>query len=247
MSTTGPADPEAAGSTTADYDVGETTTDTSGVEESTAGNAQTATGGVRARLAIHNPPSCTVAATLEDGATATDVRRAEGNGEAVEQFRSSRQLAVDPVFEAGGEYVYRVADDGERNCPCRLIESLGYPIDDVAVRTNPTRLVVSLVLPSPEPIAEVVTTLEETGASVRLECLVRSIPEDGESVVVDTGRLTDRQQEVLEVAYRMGYFAYPREHSAEEVAAELGIVRSTFAEHLAAAQGRLFDGIFRTG
>ena len=204
-----------------------------------------ASGGVRARLAIRDPPGCAVAEGLLDGATATDVQWADASSGTVEQFRSRRGLEAEAIFVAGEEAVYRLADaDAARNCPCQWIESLGYPIADVSVTSQPTQLVVTLLLPSPEPIVEIVDALESRGASVRLECLVRSIPDDDESIVVDAGRLTDRQREVLEVAYRMGYFSYPREGDAATVAEELGIVRSTFAEHLAAAQRRLFEGIF---
>jgi len=47
----------------------------------------------------------------------------------------------------------------------------------------------------------------------------------------------------MRTATRLGYFEYPREADAEEVAASIGIARSTFAEHLAAAQRRVFDEV----
>ncbi len=202
-----------------------------------------ASDGVRARLAISEPPGCAVVEELTGGAVATDVQWADTAGDTVEQFRSRRGLEAESIFVADDESIYRLTDDGG-DCPCRWIESLGYPIADVTVTGQPSQLVVTLLLPSPESIVEIVEALESRGASVRLECLVRSIPDDDESIVVDAGRLTDRQREVLEVAYRMGYFSYPRECNAAAVAEELGIVRSTFAEHLAAAQRRLFEGIF---
>jgi hypothetical protein len=62
-------------------------------------------------------------------------------------------------------------------------------------------------------------------------------------VPVDLERLTDRQREVVETAYRMGYFEYPRETNASGVAAELGIEPSTLAEHLAAAQSKLLGAV----
>ncbi|MEF8887534.1 MAG: helix-turn-helix domain-containing protein, partial [Haloarculaceae archaeon] len=49
----------------------------------------------------------------------------------------------------------------------------------------------------------------------------------------------DRQREVVETAYEMGYFEYPRESNATEVATALDIQPSTFTEHLTAAQGKL--------
>lgn len=51
--------------------------------------------------------------------------------------------------------------------------------------------------------------------------------------------LTDRQQEVLETAYDMGYFEVPRTTSAEAIAAELDLDGSTVVEHLQRAERNL--------
>lgn len=57
-------------------------------------------------------------------------------------------------------------------------------------------------------------------------------------------RLTDRQLEVLRTAYASGYFAWPRERSAEECAASLGITQPTFNQHLRAGQAKLVEALF---
>jgi len=56
--------------------------------------------------------------------------------------------------------------------------------------------------------------------------------------------LTDRQREALEVAYRAGYFEWPRESSAEEVAETLDISRPTFQAHLRKAEDTVLAGLF---
>jgi len=56
--------------------------------------------------------------------------------------------------------------------------------------------------------------------------------------------LTDRQREVLEAAYRAGYFEWPRDATAEEVAEELGITPPTLHGHLRKAQGRIVSELF---
>jgi hypothetical protein len=48
--------------------------------------------------------------------------------------------------------------------------------------------------------------------------------------------LTDRQQEVIQTAFDMGYYEVPREVSTEQVAAELGLDASTVTEHLQRAE-----------
>lgn len=62
-------------------------------------------------------------------------------------------------------------------------------------------------------------------------------PEDLES-------LTDRQREALEVAYRAGYFEWPRDANAEEVAESMDITSPTLHSHLRKAQRTLFEDLF---
>lgn len=57
--------------------------------------------------------------------------------------------------------------------------------------------------------------------------------------------LTDRQQEVLEIARERGYYEIPRRTSVREIADELGCSKSTAANHLRKAESRLvslYDG-----
>jgi predicted DNA binding protein len=63
------------------------------------------------------------------------------------------------------------------------------------------------------------------------------------ATIVD--RLTDKQFEVLRVAYLSGYFSWPRRSTAEECAEALGIAQPTFSQHIRVAEekviGQLFD------
>ena len=56
--------------------------------------------------------------------------------------------------------------------------------------------------------------------------------------------LTDRQYEVLEAAYRGGYFRWPRDSTAEEIAESLGISPPTLHKHLRRAQEQLCEELF---
>ncbi|WP_268899097.1 bacterio-opsin activator domain-containing protein [Haloarcula rubra] len=58
------------------------------------------------------------------------------------------------------------------------------------------------------------------------------------------GKLTDRQQAVLENAYEAGYFDWPRESTAEEVADRLDISSSTLHQHLRLAEWKLLSTLF---
>lgn len=56
--------------------------------------------------------------------------------------------------------------------------------------------------------------------------------------------LTDRQREALQVAYRAGYYAWPRESTAEEIAETLDIAPATLHAHLRKAEaGVLGDAL----
>ena len=56
--------------------------------------------------------------------------------------------------------------------------------------------------------------------------------------------LTDRQREALEAAYRAGYFSWPRDSNAEEVAEALDISSATLHSHLRKAEESLLADIF---
>ncbi|NHN63094.1 PAS domain S-box protein [Haloarcula sp. JP-Z28] len=56
--------------------------------------------------------------------------------------------------------------------------------------------------------------------------------------------LTDRQQEVLRTAFLAGYYAWPRDTNAEQLAATLDIASSTLLQHLRRAERNLIDAIF---
>ncbi|WP_135826928.1 PAS domain S-box protein [Halorussus ruber] len=59
-----------------------------------------------------------------------------------------------------------------------------------------------------------------------------------------TNRLTDRQREVLRTAYLSGFFEWPRESTAEEIAEVLGVSQPTVSRHLRAAERALFGLLF---
>ena len=57
-------------------------------------------------------------------------------------------------------------------------------------------------------------------------------------------RLTDRQRIALRTAYFGGYFESPRDSTAEELAASLGVTSPTLHYHLRAGQRKLLDEFF---
>ncbi|MEF8785391.1 MAG: helix-turn-helix domain-containing protein [Haloarculaceae archaeon] len=59
-----------------------------------------------------------------------------------------------------------------------------------------------------------------------------------------SGKLSDKQLEVLETAYQMGYFKVPQEVTAEEIANELDISRSTLSERLRRVEHNFCELLF---
>jgi hypothetical protein len=201
--------------------------------------------GVRVELVVRDPASAPVAEALSPGAVAEDVDRVRLDDAVVSQFRAERPVDAELVFDGGGECVYRCRSRPAGPFPSDAVESLGYPVSTVTVRTAPDRVRLGLSLPAADPLGDVIDALEATGGSVRLERLTSSGDADTRSdpVVVDRARLTERQREVVRTAQRLGYFEHPREASATEVADAIGIARATFSEHLAAAQRRVFEDL----
>lgn len=56
------------------------------------------------------------------------------------------------------------------------------------------------------------------------------------------GGLTARQREAFTLARERGYYQWPRETSASELAAELDVSKATFLEHLRKAEAELLGG-----
>jgi predicted DNA binding protein len=66
----------------------------------------------------------------------------------------------------------------------------------------------------------------------------------GASVAILTDiddRFTERQREVFEAARQHGYYEWPREITADALAAETGISKATVLEHLRKAEAKLLD------
>ncbi|WP_438271175.1 helix-turn-helix domain-containing protein [Salinirubellus salinus] len=210
--------------------------------------------GVRAEIAVSGPSNCPVAALSAETATpVTDVTWSRADETFTEEFRVDSDVAAenttaladaDPVLEVGDERVYQFSREAgpDATCACEVVESLGHPLADVRVEGGD--LVLTLHLPGVERLQEVVSDLEAVADDVEMRYLVHAAADGegrGDRTVVDRGRLTERQREVLATAYELGYFEYPREANATEVAEALDVGLSTFAEHLAAAQGKLLS------
>lgn len=211
-------------------------------------------GGIRVDLRVGSPGDCPVAqASAEPGShvrevvwTGTPTRGGRITEESVvesEDALSDRNLTE--LYAVADRRVYRFGRPASAGCVCKVIEQFGVPVTNVDAIDGTLSL--TLHVPDADADRSIVEALKESYEDVP----VRSLAPVGEElrsefVLIDRARLTDRQQEVLERANELGYFAYPKRANAGEVAAALDIAPSTFSEHLAAAQGKLVDALFET-
>ncbi|WP_435101419.1 helix-turn-helix domain-containing protein [Halarchaeum sp. P4] len=203
-------------------------------------------------LSVDDPGACPVAnASRDTAAPVSSVSRAavtDDGGRVPEQFTTDGRLSerhdVTEIAAYETRHVYRFRREPGAGCVCEQVEAFGYPITDI--RASDGTLHLSFHVPSLDTVEDIVTALRETYSDVSLRKLVRTEgSEAADLVFVDRRRLTDRQQEVLETAHEMGYFDYPKEANAGDVADALDISASTFSEHLAAAQRKLLDAILK--
>lgn len=216
--------------------------------------------GIRAEIQIDRPSQCLVAAVSEAvGTQVESVSRADcatDSDGTIEEFvleagNSSDAAASDinadleTVFTYESKQAYRFERPTERSCPCDYIESIGNPLLDVYVRDGALTLVFHVS--DIEDLQDVLTGLNQQWSNVSVNRLIRSGDDRSPDnlVLVDQGRLTDRQMEVLETAHEMGYFDHPRNANASDVAKELEINPTTFTEHLTAAQRKVLSSILQ--
>jgi predicted DNA binding protein len=98
-------------------------------------------------------------------------------------------------------------------------------------------------------LKEVAGTIEDEHGSLELVGTTQTetpgFPLGGHKIKQSmSGKLSDKQLEVLETAYKMGYFKVPQEVTAEEIASELDISRSTLSERLRRVEHNFCELLF---
>jgi predicted DNA binding protein len=209
---------------------------------------------IRTEVGIKDPGDCPVARMSEsNGTTVTNVVRSaavEQGGTSVEEFALDVPVPtehddVERVFEADSQTVYRYERDQPRRCVCACIERHGCPVFDLRARSG--TLFVSFHAPDVDKVQEIIDDLHGAFDGVQVRRMVqRDEQTERDFALVDRSRLTERQREVLETGYEMGYFDHPKQANGGEVADSLGISPSTFSEHLAAAQKKILDTLLES-
>ncbi len=203
--------------------------------------------GIRATVSFVEPGDCPIAAASQSAderieQVSTSVSLPAGQA-SVSEFLAKGNIEPDsrvkPVFSYGDAVLYRVDHSDSASCPCETLGEFGCPVHRYAAEDGTLTLLFHA--PDFETLQSVMNSFREEYAPVDVQRLLQppleGSPED--RVFVNRGKLTDRQLEVLTVAYEMGYFRRPKGANATEIAETLGIAQSTFTEHLVAAQRKI--------
>ncbi|NHN61601.1 MULTISPECIES: helix-turn-helix domain-containing protein [Halorussus] len=200
---------------------------------------------VYAELKIREPNRCQVAATSESDARVSRVSRTvipNENGRITEELEVERspddEVSAAPVDRENG--VFRLRRPVGQGCPCELVERQECPVR--TIHADDGELFLTFYAEEIGLVRRAVADLKECCEGVHLQRLYEA--DEGASrdlVYVDRDRFTDRQLEALRTAHEMGYFSYPKEANAGEVADALGIASTTFTEHLSNAQSKLLE------
>ena len=125
------------------------------------------------------------------------------------------------------------------------VASLGGDVEGVVVEDGRMRMTIHLA-PGTD-VRRVIDTVEETyphAELLRRQQVTRA--PDGSPVVQKhfVEELTDRQRTVLAVAYKAGFFEWPRDVTGEDLAESLDVSPPTFHQHLREAERRVFETLF---
>jgi PAS domain S-box-containing protein len=171
-------------------------------------------------LAVEDGETGAAAAALAGTEGVGSVRTLGDGEDATLQCRYRGTCSLDVLLDHGGAIG-----------TARFAPSESTVVADFALGTDIGAVVdaVTSVLPA----FEAVSKREHEGSSGEW----RSNPPDLRT------RLTERQLEVVEAAYHAGYFEWPRETTAEELAAALDIASPTLHQHLRKAHRRLVTAL----
>ncbi|ELY47480.1 helix-turn-helix domain-containing protein [Natronorubrum sulfidifaciens] len=211
--------------------------------------------GFRATVVVNEPTDCPVAdvsATIDEPISSVARSRTATDGTVTEEFGVTAGSSTEAVSDGSGtelttlqttthEDVYRFERDAGTGCACDIIEQTGTPV--ASVRAQNGSLLLTFRTLELERVSEIVGDLRAQFDGVLVEDLTQGEDESTDPVIVDRELLTTRQREIIETAHECGYFEYPKGANATDVADELDIARSTFTEHLAAAQTKLMAAI----
>jgi len=205
--------------------------------------------GIRVTVEFPAPPVCPIAdlsaradTVVSDVSTSVATDDGSVTEFLVDADAVPEDYDADLVFTYADRNLYRVRHD-DADCPCACLGEFDTPVDRYFAQSGALQLVFHAR--EFEELQEIVGELRERFPEVDIQRFVRAPTEAAsrDAVFVDRSTLTERQLEVLQTAYEMGYFERPRGANASEVAETLDVSPSTITEHLLAAQRKIFADV----
>lgn len=215
-------------------------------------------GAVQLEFTLTDPTYPFVGATAETDARLVleeMVPRSEGRTY-VEYFsvdgeNPHRVVSVAEEHDGSTAHVLSASDDGglieieaERNCPVLALADVGAIPRDVRGANGEGRLVAEV--PEAVDASDVASTFLEAFPGADLRARRQHEPgsspfrTDGLPEALETP-LSERQREAIRVAHEAGYYEWPRDVTAEEVAEALDVSAPTFHQHRRAAERKVVD------
>jgi predicted DNA binding protein len=116
-----------------------------------------------------------------------------------------------------------------------LITSKAFMVYPVDIRKG--RMKWLLITDTNKTVGKLSEALEQVDCDVKIDRI---------TLLGDKGVLTDRQEEIIQVAFSSGYFDFPRKIGSLKLAKQLGVSVSTLSEVMRAAQRRIFAEYLKT-
>lgn len=184
--------------------------------------------------------------TQSDGTCSAFVTLAAESGDDTDSLAAQIESATDASVLGIDEKITCVVTL-EDNSPVAVFAEHGGALQQLDIRSKRGHSTLTVELPHTRDVRGYVEAVTERLDGVELVARHgQSTDQQSDSPLV-TGleaHLTDRQREVLRLAFHFGYFDWPRTASAEAVAAEVGIAQSTFSQHIRAAERNLLAALF---
>lgn len=167
---------------------------------------------------------------------------------------TTREAVLDLAADHADVTACRVVDEGDGEFVVEVelshgglarLSDVGATVERAVAEDGTVELVVETGSDADvSAVVDAVTSWYPGLAPVAKRQVDRSLDSTGAPPTSLDARLTDRQATALEVAYRRGYFDWPRGASAEEVADALGVSSPTLLQHLRTAERKVLDGVF---
>jgi PAS domain S-box-containing protein len=153
--------------------------------------------------------------------------------------------AVIEAVEGVGVVEARIVEEGADGCTVDVRAPESVPGYVVAAGARPREVVAddgrARVVAEAPTGADIRSVVEAFTDATGAELVAKRRPDAAAEEGSLPATLTEKQREALRTAAAMGYFDWPREHTAEEVADRLGVASATLHYHLRAAQRTLVN------